>query len=137
MPKEFIAAERKIKKFRKYGIGYLHIDLLYTPKINKKRSYICAVIDRIAKIAFIMLGERKTKEAGARFLREIIEFYPYKINYILTDNSFEFSKALPKIRKRKRFILLTKYVKNIKSSIAPLNLSILGPMAWLRASING
>ncbi|MEW6482630.1 MAG: hypothetical protein AB1397_06510 [bacterium] len=34
LPLEFIKAERKIKKFRRYGIGYLHIDLLYAPKIN-------------------------------------------------------------------------------------------------------
>jgi len=37
LPDEFLDAERKIKKFRNYGIGYVHIDLLYAPKINKKR----------------------------------------------------------------------------------------------------
>jgi len=37
LPDEFLDAERKIKKFRNYGIGYVHIDLLYEPKINKKR----------------------------------------------------------------------------------------------------
>jgi len=103
LPEEFVSAERKIKKFRKYGIGYLHADLLYAPKINKKRNYIYTAIDRISKIAFIMLGERKNKETGARFLREVIKFYPYKINYILTDNGFEFSyKALPKNKRTKK-----------------------------------
>lgn len=103
LPKEFAAAERKIKKFRKYGIGYLHIDLLYAPKINKKRSYVYTAIDRVSKIAFIMLGERKNKATGAKFLRKVIKFYPYKINYILTDNGFEFSyKALPKNKKTKK-----------------------------------
>jgi transposase-like protein/transposase len=103
LPEEFVSAEMKIKKFRKYGIGYLHIDLLYSPKINKKRSYIYTAIDRIAKIAFIMLGERKNKETGAKFLQETMKFYPYKINYILMDNGFEFSyKALPKNKKTKK-----------------------------------
>jgi len=103
LPNEFVNAERKIKKFRKYGIGYLHIDLVYAPKINHERSYIYTVIDRVAKIAFVMMGKRKNKETGAHFLREVLGFYPYKINYILTDNGFEFSyKALPKNKKTKK-----------------------------------
>lgn len=100
LPDELVNAERKIRKFRKYGIGYLHIDLLYAPKINGERRYIYTAIDRVAKLAFIMVGRRKNKETGARFLKAVITFYPYRINYILTDNGFEFSyKALPKNRK--------------------------------------
>ena len=103
LPEELVNAERKIKRFRKYGIGYLHIDLLYAPKINGERRYIYTAIDRVAKLAFIMVGRRKTKETGARFLKAVIAFYPYRINYILTDNGFEFSyKALPKNRKTKK-----------------------------------
>lgn len=103
LPDELINAERKIKRFRKYGIGYLHIDLLYAPKINGERRYIYTAIDRVAKLAFVMVGRRKTKEIGARFLKAVISFYPYRIHYILTDNGFEFSyKALPKNRKTKK-----------------------------------
>jgi transposase InsO family protein len=103
LPDEFRMAERKIRKFHRYGIGYLHLDLLYAPKINSERRYIYTAIDRVAKIAFVMLGKRKNKKTGARFLKEVIRFYPYKINYILTDNGFEFSyKALPKNRKTKK-----------------------------------
>lgn len=103
LPDELINAERKIKRFRKYGIGYLHIDLLYAPKINGQRRYIYTAIDRVAKLAFIMVGRRKTKETGAGFLKAVIVFYPYRINYILTDNGFEFSyKALSKNRKTKK-----------------------------------
>jgi hypothetical protein len=36
LPEEFVKAERKIRKFKKYTIGYLHIGALYTLKINKK-----------------------------------------------------------------------------------------------------
>jgi len=103
LPGEFVNAERRIKKFRKYGIGYLHIDLVYAPKINKERSYIYTAIDRVAKIAFVMIGKRKNKETGTHFLREVLKYYPYKINYILTDNGFEFSyKALLKNKKTKK-----------------------------------
>ncbi|MEW6619222.1 MAG: DDE-type integrase/transposase/recombinase [bacterium] len=103
VPEEFINAERKIKKFRKYTMGYLHMDLLYAPKINKERNYIYTAIDRVAKIAFVMIGKRKNKETGAIFLKQACPFYPYKINYILTDNGAEFSyKALPKGKKTKK-----------------------------------
>jgi transposase InsO family protein len=95
LPEEFVEAERKIRKFRKYGIGYLHIDLLYAPKINKVRHYVYTAIDRVSKLAFLYVGEAKTKELGSKFLDMVIKYYPYKINYILTDNGFEFSyKAL-------------------------------------------
>ncbi|MCX7880958.1 MAG: integrase core domain-containing protein, partial [Patescibacteria group bacterium] len=103
LPSDFVAMERKIKKFKKYGIGYLHIDILYSPKINKERRYIYTSIDRVSKIAYIMLGKTKRKETGALFLKEVLKFYPYKINYILTDNGFEFTyKALPKGKKIKK-----------------------------------
>jgi len=52
-PRELINAERRIRKFRKYAIGYLHIDTLYAPKINKRRWYVFTCIDRVSKIAFI------------------------------------------------------------------------------------
>ena len=103
LPEEFVKTERKIKKFRRYGIGYLHLDLLYAPKIGKERSYVYTAIDRVGKAAYVMLGKRKNKETGARFLRTVKKWYPYKINYILTDNGFEFSyKALPKHKKTKK-----------------------------------
>ena len=95
LPEEFMKAERKIRKFKKYTIGYLHIDALYTPKINKKRMYIFTCIDRVSKLGFMWLTDRKTMANGATFLQKVINFYPYKIHYILTDNGLEFTyKAL-------------------------------------------
>lgn len=109
LPQEFVDAERKIKKFRKYTIGYLHIDVLYAPKINKKRWYLFTCIDRVSKIAFVWVSDRKTKEMGARFLRKVLPFYPYSIHYILTDNGFEFCyDALPKGKKTTKVHPFTK-----------------------------
>lgn len=103
LPEELVRAERRIRKFRKYTIGYLHIDTLYTPKINKKRWYVFTCIDRVVKIAFVFVAERKTKEMGRRFLEMVLAFYPYKIHYILTDNGMEFSyNFLPKGKKTKK-----------------------------------
>lgn len=109
LPQEFVDAERKIKKFRKYTIGYLHIDVLYAPKINKKRWYLFTCIDRVSKIAFVWVSERKTKEMGTRFLAKACSFYPYPIHYILTDNGFEFCyDALPKGKRTKKVHPFTK-----------------------------
>lgn len=103
LPKEFVAAERKIRRFRKYTIGYIHIDTLFSPKIAKKRYYVFTAIDRVSKVAFLWVAERKTKEMGTRFLKMVLKFYPYTLHYILTDNGFEFSyKALPKRKKTKK-----------------------------------
>jgi transposase InsO family protein len=103
LPSEFMDAERKIKRFRQYAIGYLHIDLLYAPKINKERHYLYTAIDRVGKAAFVMFGKSKNKETGAKFLNEVLKFYPYKLNFILTDNGFEFCyKALPKHKRTKK-----------------------------------
>lgn len=103
LPEEFVLAERKIRKFRKYTIGYIHIDTLFSPKIAKKRYYIFTAIDRVSKVGFLWISNRKTKEMGTRFLKKVLTFYPYAIHYILTDNGFEFSyKALPKQKKTKK-----------------------------------
>lgn len=103
LPEEFILAERKIRKFRKYTIGYIHIDTLFSPKIAKKRYYIFTAIDRVSKVAYLRISNKKTKEMGTMFLKKVLKFYPYAIHYILTDNGFEFSyKALPKGKKTRK-----------------------------------
>lgn len=90
LPQEFIEAERRVKRFKKYTIGYLHIDVLYAPKINKQRRYVFTAIDRVSKIGYVEIKESKIKERAVEFLKSVIEFYPYKVNYILTDNGGEF-----------------------------------------------
>jgi transposase-like protein len=115
LPQEFVDAERKIKKFRKYTIGYLHIDVLYAPKINKKRWYLFTCIDRVSKVAYVWVSERKTKEMGARFLRKVLSFYLYPVHYILTDNGFEFCyDALPKGKKTTKVHPFTKLCRKYR-----------------------
>ncbi|GAB4219884.1 MAG: hypothetical protein Fur009_8020 [Candidatus Microgenomates bacterium] len=129
LPEELVKAERRIRKFRKYTIGYLHLDTLYTPKLNKKRFYVFTCIDRVSKIAFARLTDKKTKETGGKFLEKVLSFYPYKINYILTDNGMEFSyNFLPKNKRTKKLIPLINSVKNTKFNTALSNSNILGQM---------
>lgn len=115
LPEEFIKEEKKIKKFKKYGIGYLHLDTLYSPKIEKQRYYILTSIDRISKIAYLEISKTKNKASGEEFLKKVLKFYPYKINYILTDNGGEFSyNFLPKAKKTKKIHPFDKICKQNK-----------------------
>src|SRR5258706_7566838 len=93
LPSEFVEAERKIKKFKKYGIGYLHIDFIYTRRINRKRYYVFTCIDRVSKLAYVLFTNTHKITESVKFLKEVIKYYPYKINYILTDNGSEFTNA--------------------------------------------
>ncbi len=120
LPRELTEADRLVKRFRKYTIGYLHIDLIYTPKLvlpdgTKMRWYIFTCIDRVSKIAYVFLSQRKTQTMGKTFLEKVIEFYPYKINYILTDNGLEFTYKAKAAKKRQDLsIRLTKYAVNTR-----------------------
>lgn len=115
LPSELINAERLVKKFRKYSIGFLHIDTVYVPKINGKRWYVFTCIDRVSKIAYLWVTDRKTKEMGKKFLEMVLTFYPYKINYILTDNGMEFSyKFLPTNKQTKKTHPFDKICKEYK-----------------------
>ncbi len=91
LSKEFKKEENRIKKFKNYDIGYLHIDVLSSFKINGIKKYIFTCIDRVSKIAYIKLLDSKDKYTSLYFLKQVLSFYSYKINYILTDNNSEFS----------------------------------------------
>jgi len=86
LPKELIKAERTLKKLKRYTIGYLHLDTLYTPKIDKKSWYVFTAIDRVSKLAFLWVSRQKTKEMEVKFLKMVLDFYPYIIHYILQNS---------------------------------------------------
>jgi transposase InsO family protein len=105
LPPELVAAERQIRKFRRYTIGYIHIDLIYTPKLTlpdgrKVRYYVFSAIDRVSKLAYVWISDSKTAHAASTFLSRVLAFYPYPIHYILTDNGREFTS--PKTHPRKK-----------------------------------
>ena len=83
--------KRAVKKFKDYKEGYLHIDIKYLPKIEGKRQYLFASIDRKTRLVFIAVYDKKDKASSVDFLNKVIEFYPFKINKILTDNGKEFT----------------------------------------------
>ena len=78
------------KKFKKYPIGYFHIDIAEL-RTEEGKLYMFVAIDRTSKFAFVRLVEKAGKMAAAQFLRELIETVPYKIHTILTDNGIQFT----------------------------------------------
>ncbi len=84
------------KKFKNYKPGYLHIDVKYLPKIDGERKYLFVAIDRKTRLVYMKVYDEKTAESAEDFLERVIEFYPFRINKILTDNGKEFTDRFRK-----------------------------------------
>lgn len=78
------------KKFKKYPIGYFHIDIAEV-RTEEGKLYLFVAIDRTSKFAYAELYERQTKMIAADFLRNLIAAVPYKITHILTDSGIQFT----------------------------------------------
>jgi transposase InsO family protein len=81
------------KKFRKYPLGYFHIDIAEV-HTEEGRLYLFVAIDRASKFAFAELHERATRRIAASFLRALIAVVPYKIHTVLTDNGTQFTELV-------------------------------------------
>ncbi len=81
----------EVGRFKEYGPGYLHIDCFYLPQLEGQQHYCFVSIDRATRLIFLGVYEHKDKEAATDFLARCVEFYPFKIEKILTDNGREFT----------------------------------------------
>lgn len=77
--------------FKEYGPGYVHIDCFYLPQLEGQKHYCFVAIDRATRLVYIWVYEHKNKEAATDFLKRCLEFYPFQIEKILTDNGREFT----------------------------------------------
>lgn len=95
--------KEKIKKnkFAQYPPGYLHIDVFYLPKINKQQYYCFLAVDRATKMIYLEVYPHRTKEEAADFLIKCLNYFPYYIHHVLTDNGREFVVHGQKIFGRK------------------------------------
>ena len=78
------------KAFKKYPIGYFHIDIAEV-RTEEGKLYLFVAIDRTSKFAFAQLHSKAGKMAAAQFLRDLISAVPYKIHTVLTDNGVQFA----------------------------------------------
>jgi transposase-like protein len=86
-----IETETSAKKvFKKYPLGYFHIDLAEV-RTEEGKLYMLVAIDRTSKFAFVELHERVIRRTAADFLRRLIEAVPYKVHTVLTDNGTHFT----------------------------------------------
>lgn len=84
--------------FKAYGPGYLHLDCFYLPQLQGHKHYCFVAIDRATRLVYLGVYQNKNKEAATDFLAHCLEFYPFKIEKILTDNGREFTLATFKNR---------------------------------------
>jgi len=78
-------------KFKRYPIGYFHIDLAEV-RTEQGKLYLLVAIDRTSKFTFVELHERVTRRVAANFLRALIAAVPYRVHTVLTDNGTHFTE---------------------------------------------
>jgi len=92
------------RAFKKYPIGYFHIDIAEV-RTEEGKLYLFVAIDRTSKFAFAQLHEKATRAVAAGFLRDLIAAVPYRIHTVLTDNGLHFTtpgaggSAVPEIKR--------------------------------------
>jgi hypothetical protein len=71
-------------KFRRYPIGFFHIDIAEV-RSEEGKLYLLVAIDRTSKFAFAQLHEKATRRVAGNFLQALVEAVPYKVHTVLTD----------------------------------------------------
>nr|WP_244492326.1 DDE-type integrase/transposase/recombinase [Methylobacterium sp. Leaf361] len=80
-------------KFKRYPIGYFHIDIAEV-HTEEGRLYLLVAIDRTSKFASAELHEKITRRVAGNFLRALAAAVPYKIHTVLTDNGTHYHRAI-------------------------------------------
>jgi transposase InsO family protein len=85
-----IAGDKPAKQpFKRYPIGYFHIDIAEV-RTEEGKLYLFVAIDRTSKFAFAQLHEAANIRTAVAFLEALIEAVPYTIHTVLTDNGVQF-----------------------------------------------
>jgi transposase InsO family protein len=84
------------KAFRRYPLGYFHIDIAEV-RTEEGKLYLFVAVDRTSKYAFARLVQKANGAAARAFLDELVAAVPYQIHTVLTDNGIQFAD-LPKNR---------------------------------------
>ncbi|WBU54801.1 IS481 family transposase [Paracoccus sp. SCSIO 75233] len=81
----------KRQKFKRYPIGFFHIDIaeVWT---EEGKLYLFVAIDRTSKFAAAQLVEKANRKTAWEFLEHLLEAVPYRIHTILTDNGIQFAE---------------------------------------------
>ena len=93
-----IAGDKVAKKpFKRYPIGYFHLDIAEV-RTEEGKLYLFVAIDRTSKFVFAQLHEAANVKSAVGFLQALIEAVPYTIHIVLTDNGIQFGDPLTAYR---------------------------------------
>ena len=89
-----IAGDKTSKKpFKRYLIGYFHIDIAEV-RTGEGKLYLFVAIDRTSKFAFAQLHPTANVKTAVNFLAALIKAVPYRIHTVLTDNGIQFGDSI-------------------------------------------
>ena len=91
MPKEIDPLKNK-KKFKEYKIGFVHIDIT-SVQTKEGVCYIFVGVERKSKFVYLEIFKNMTTENACKFLENLINYFPFKIHRLLTDNVAQFTFA--------------------------------------------
>jgi transposase InsO family protein len=91
LPKKEQQPTGEVGTFKEYGPGFIHIDCFYLPKLDGQKYYCFVAIDRATRLLYLSVYQNRDGAAASHFLRRCLEYFPFKIEKILTDNGREFT----------------------------------------------
>ena len=81
----------KRQRFKRYPIGFFHIDIAEVQTAEGK-LYLFVAIDRTSKFAVAQLVESADRRTAWEFLQHMLEAEPYQVHTVLTDNGIQFAE---------------------------------------------
>lgn len=69
----------KRQKFKRYPIGYFHIDIAEV-RTGEGKLHLFVAIDRTSKFAVAQLVEKANRKTAWEFLEHLLEAVPYQIH---------------------------------------------------------
>ncbi|MBV8281615.1 MAG: IS481 family transposase [Candidatus Eremiobacteraeota bacterium] len=85
-----VAGDKIAKQpFKRYPIGYFHIDIAEV-RTEEGVLHLFVAVDRTSKFAFAQLHELSNVQTATAFLTALLAAIPYKIHTVLTDNGVQF-----------------------------------------------
>jgi transposase InsO family protein len=83
--------KKAFKPFRVYQPGFIHIDTFRVPLLGGRKRYCFISVDRATRLCYLRVYDHKDKLSAADFLRRMLDFYPFKVHRVLTDNGCEYT----------------------------------------------
>ncbi|SDZ54886.1 Integrase core domain-containing protein [Jannaschia faecimaris] len=85
------ADKPKRQKFKRYPIGFFHIDIAEVQTLEGK-LHLFAGIDRTSKFAVTKLVDKADRKTAWEFLELLLKAVLYRIHTILADNGIQFAE---------------------------------------------